>query len=176
MKPIHTEKVLNKYKLGVQILFEHNLEVWQNSLGISFNESPSSRPPSSSSIPDSFSDTNSSRSCPYARINTSEPSSTKNISFCSILNETTRGLMLVDYYNKHSRFQDEQRLILINNIAQYFEDKKVHMSLSSSHRLEKEIIERFPTEKLVILISKHLFILLLIRYFFLGILSYGKKG
>ncbi|XP_055907793.1 uncharacterized protein LOC129942758 isoform X2 [Eupeodes corollae] len=38
--------------------------------------------------------------------------------------------------------------MLINLIANHFEQNKIHLNLSSSYRLEKEIIERFPNEKM----------------------------
>lgn len=47
------------------------------------------------------------------------------------------------------KFQEEQRNILVGLIATFYEDKLVHLSLSTSYRLEKEILERFPSQKLV---------------------------
>lgn len=55
--------------------------------------------------------------------------------------------MLVEYYKKYAKFEDEQRS-LINTCAHFFEENNIKMSMSASYRLEKEILE-FPTEKLV---------------------------
>lgn len=72
----------------------------------------------------------------------------------NVLNETTKGTMLVEYYNKYLKFHEEQRSALINLIAIFFEEKGVHISLSHSYKLEMEILERFPTEQLVSIYHK----------------------
>lgn len=72
------------------------------------------------------------------------------ITLSQILNDTSRGKGLVNYYNKFSQFHEDQRSILISLIAQHYEEKGIKMSLTTSYQLEKQILERFPTEKLVI--------------------------
>lgn len=65
----------------------------------------------------------------------------------NILNETPKGIMLYEYYKKFGKFQDDQITQLISTIAQYFEEKAIPMFLSSNYCLEKQILERFPTER-----------------------------
>ena len=77
----------------------------------------------------------------------SSPDNSSTIQLSTILNETARGKGIVEYFNKFSSFHEDQRSILISLIAQYYEEKGVKMSLSD--QLEREILERFPSEKLV---------------------------
>lgn len=54
-----------------------------------------------------------------------------------------------EYYKEHKEFQEEQRVVLINTIAQFFDEKDLNLPLATSYRLEQEIVDRFPSEKLV---------------------------
>lgn len=151
IKSHHIERLLQKFDIGKQILFEHNLEEWRNSIGV-----PMVYPPDStlSSPSTSRASTPSSREYRYVPYVTppspTEQSGDSQISLSSILNDTPKGIMLVEYYKKFSKFQDDQRTSLINLVAQCFEEKNVALTLAASYRLEREILERFPEEKLVI--------------------------
>lgn len=154
MKRKHIGKLLENIHLGTQILFEHHLEEWRNSLEIPFNDTlqdfnllnfskgPLSPVPSSSS-----SISNQSRYVPYTRPSTPDEGVLINLS--TILNENTKGKMLALYYDTNKRFLDEHRTMLVNLISQHFEEKGIPMTLATSYRLEKEITERFQNEKLV---------------------------
>lgn len=72
-----------------------------------------------------------------------------NTSLVAILGHSYKGKLLTKYYEEHIHFQDAQRLSLIKLIAHYFDDFDLHLSLSKCSQLEKEILERFPTEKIV---------------------------
>lgn len=106
--------------------------------------SRTSKAPSCSSTP-------SPRSSPYplplSPQSSSEP--IDNITLSRILNETKCGNLLSAYYENKHNFGEEQRSTLINSIAQFFHNNNIHLKLSKSYMLEKEIIERFPSEKLV---------------------------
>ncbi|KAB0790611.1 hypothetical protein PPYR_14983 [Photinus pyralis] len=155
IKRHHLEKVLKDFDLGTQILFEHYLEEWRNSIGIpltaatsvsdftqsynisSGNQSPTQSVRSSSSSPSHF-----------ASHRSLSPVQGDLTSLSTILNETPKGIMLTEFYKKFNKFNEEQRTSLIACIAQYFEEKGKTMSLAVSYRIENEILERFPTEKL----------------------------
>lgn len=112
------------------------------------NFSNLSGPPSPALSTESVPSTSgSSRFSPYRRSSTSDE--TNMITLSTILNETPKGIMLVEYYKKYAKFEDEQRSLLINTCAHFFEENSIKMSMAESYRLEKEILERFPTEKLV---------------------------
>lgn len=155
IKHHHIERLLKNFALGTQIVFEHKLEEWRQSIGVplvyhqymSSKSSIRSFSPTSPSIP-------SRPSTPiYCNCNQSDVQTSQDgeILLSTILNETPKATMLVEYYNKFLKFQDEQRISLINVVAQYYEDKGIALTLPTSYRLEKEIIERFPSEKLVII-------------------------
>lgn len=145
-----------EFNLGTQIMFEHNIENWRNSLGIPLNETlPDVNLLNSSALilsstglhsPTSSTST-SSRFTPYSRPVT--PDEGTDIYLANVLNNTSTGKQLDEFYRKHDKFDEEQRSSLIGIIAQYFNEKGIKMSLATSYRLEKEIIEKFPTEKLV---------------------------
>jgi len=154
IKRHHIERLLKGCDLGTQILFEHKLEEWRQSIGStldSVQQESTSRSTSSSSISptDGLSNQTSIRFMPYERSPT--PVDNCTIMLSHILNDTSRGKGLVHYYNKFSQFHEDQRSILISLIAQHYEEKGVKMSLTTSYQLEKQILERFPSEKLVII-------------------------
>lgn len=74
---------------------------------------------------------------------------TSSISLSTILNNNSNGLALADSYNKNQKFSDKQRVQLINVVALYFNMNKIHLDLATSYKLEKEIVDKFPTEKKV---------------------------
>ncbi|EZA60682.1 hypothetical protein X777_14109 [Ooceraea biroi] len=156
MKRYHIEKLLKSFDLGTQILFEDNLEKWRNSLNLPLttpnmnfsNLTRSSSPAlSTESVP---STSRSLRFSPYRRENERSPTPKEtNIPLSTVLNETSKGIMLIEYYKKYGKFEDEQRSLLINTCAHFFEENDIKMSMAANYRLEEEILERFPTEKLV---------------------------
>ncbi|KAJ8943559.1 hypothetical protein NQ314_009713 [Rhamnusium bicolor] len=91
------------------------------------------------------------RFAPYEQPSTSVDHDTpsKIILLATILNESPRGNMLVEYYTKFSIFQEDQRFALITLIAQSFQERQIKMTLAASYQIEKEILERFPSEKLI---------------------------
>ncbi|XP_055371960.1 uncharacterized protein LOC129605950 [Condylostylus longicornis] len=152
LRPHHIERILRNYDLGTQILFEHNLFEWRKLIGIPlvYDECnhlvPSNIPisPSSSLVSRSPTPSRENRFSPYFFHQSDDCEITLN----NILNENAKGEMLVGYYNKYSKFEAEQRTILVNLIAQHFEEKGVAMTLAVSYKLENEILERFTNEKL----------------------------
>ncbi|XP_024875367.1 uncharacterized protein LOC112456838 [Temnothorax curvispinosus] len=155
IKQHHIEKLLKSFDLGTQILFEDNLEKWRNSLNLpletpNMNFSNLSGPSSPAlSTESDVPSTSRSRFSPYRRSSTPSVDETTMITLSTILNETPKGIMLVEYYKKYGKFDDEQRSLLINTCANFFEENSIKMSMADSYRLEKEILERFPTEKLI---------------------------
>ncbi|KAF5303243.1 hypothetical protein FQR65_LT18998 [Abscondita terminalis] len=159
IKQCHIEKLLKNFDMGTQITFEDNLEKWRNSIGlpltnvIEANRNRTCSPFDNISSPStSYSASRECSPVPSVSFQTSN-SPDQYISLGNILSESSKGLMLTEYFNKFKKFQEDQRILLIALIASYYEEKSVQLSLSSSYRIEKEILERFPTEKLVLLAS-----------------------
>ena len=147
----HIERLLNVCDLGTEIQFKHKLEEWRQSIGIlldSVQQNSNSHSSSSSSVSptDGLGNRTSMRFMPYERSPTPDNCT---IMLSNILNDTSRGKGLINYYNKFSQFHEDQKFILISLIAQRYEEKGVQMSLMTSYQLEKQILERFPSEKWV---------------------------
>lgn len=150
IKVAQVTSLLSNFKHGDRILFEYKLEKWRASIGMPLQ--PGIELPSTSSevrcrTPSSPSPSNlSSRGISP----TSSPETTqcKSIDLSTILNVKKHGQNIVDYYNKNNKFQTEHRQRLISIIAEYFDENSIPLSLKTSYRLEEEILELFPTEKL----------------------------
>ncbi|XP_023296265.2 uncharacterized protein LOC111679016 [Lucilia cuprina] len=65
----------------------------------------------------------------------------------TILEETSGGQMIMNYYEKHKILREEHRTALINVIARYIDANGGILSLAESNQLERQIVELFPTEK-----------------------------
>ncbi|XP_055905995.1 uncharacterized protein LOC129941396 [Eupeodes corollae] len=128
-----------------QIVFERNIEQWRKDIGaplvISFPESDYA-----------FSPTHSSSMSSIHSLSPSSPSQSPEpnesyISLSTILEEKNRGKQLMEFYKRNNCFQQQQRDLLINLIATYFDENNIHLSLCSSQKLEEEITHMFPSEK-----------------------------
>ncbi|CAH0562831.1 unnamed protein product [Brassicogethes aeneus] len=149
----HTPSLCHKHQ---KTLISYHLNR-RESIGLPFGLTPQplffyNNPPSPTSSSGTFrANTPPSRFTPYERSSTPDDTQNSNndtIQLSIILDETSRGNILVHYYNKFSMFQEEQRSSLISLVAFYFEEKGIKMTLSSSHQMERQILERFPTEKI----------------------------
>ncbi|KAB0798919.1 hypothetical protein PPYR_06799 [Photinus pyralis] len=138
------ERLLRIFDMGTQIKFEHYLEEWRELLGIPLHSDKASTGYSTPST--SYSrEATPTRCIPYRRPSTAPDD---YIPLANVLNETPKGIMLTEYYNKFTRFSEEQRTLLIGLIATFYEEKSVPLTLASSHRIEQEILARFSNEKL----------------------------
>lgn len=150
MKPRHIRHLLKDCKIGEQILFEHNVGQWRNSIGIAFdneiqmtkNDGKSEEPRSMSIIASRVPSYTSNR--PSSR--TPEPSESEAVTLSDVLSNH-HGNLLIERYACQNCFKDDERLMLIKLVAKYFEDNNIHLSLATSYRMEEEIVARFPTEK-----------------------------
>lgn len=160
IKRHHIARLLKKYKVGAQILFEYNLENWRQAIGIPLDNAlgsngstllinPSAQNPSRHQIQSSPTPSMISTHSPSPILCADDDTNIETVTINKILNETSKGIMVLDYYKKKSYLEAEQRTALINIITQYFEDRGIQLSLAISYRMEKEILEMFPTEKLV---------------------------
>lgn len=150
----HLNTLLKPFDFGTHIKFEYHLKEWRESIGKPLeplccqqisHSSPVYGPQHRAPV--------SSRSTPYCvtpRVcPTTRPKSVTEPALSTILNDTSRGTVLVDIYQQQRKFQEQHRSMLVNTIAQYYDDNSLHLDLASSYRIEKEIVETFPTEQLV---------------------------
>lgn len=151
----HIERLLKNVDMGAQILFENNLMQWRQLMGIPIesNMCGMHRLGSAPSTPEPKRASPINRSCRYSPYHVSSPTNSvdmgSEVTISQILTESPKAAMLIAYYGKFHKFDEEQRSRLIAIITQYFEDKGIAMSVKTSYRLEEEIIYRFPTESLV---------------------------
>ncbi|GJQ72404.1 hypothetical protein Trydic_g3485 [Trypoxylus dichotomus] len=82
MKPRHIDKLFKNYEMGIQILFEHNLETWKKSLGTPENEY------ATFSASPNHTDSDSSSRNSYEQ--PANVHGSTNITLCNILHETRR--------------------------------------------------------------------------------------
>lgn len=65
-----------------------------------------------------------------------------------ILKNHQNGRKIIEKYQKTKSLTEEHRTIIVATIVQYYDFNNISMTLQASYRLENEIIEIFPTEKL----------------------------
>lgn len=99
LKIEHAKELLNKYPLGIQVLFIHNLENWQKSLPQ--NEHLTSTIP---------------QFTPPTKTVQQQKSLVNNIDLGVILNASTTGEMIMDYYKTNNTFNDNIRSLLVDSI------------------------------------------------------------
>ncbi|XP_055914185.1 uncharacterized protein LOC129947587 isoform X1 [Eupeodes corollae] len=147
IKEVHVKSLLAGFKHGDRILFEYHLEKWRDEIGMPLLPGNEPLHPALHSTPPSPSTSN--RSSRTASPTPSpEPDKNLNINLSVMLSAKKHGHSIVEYYNTHKKFQTEHRQLLIGLVAEYFEENSIPLTLKTSYRIEREILDRFPTEKL----------------------------
>ncbi|XP_055858330.1 uncharacterized protein LOC129920869 [Episyrphus balteatus] len=166
IKPHYFERLLAPFTLGTHIMFEHNLEQWRNSIGFPLprhrdttsmfepyrydkisslrplqHTIVSSPPTASPAVSSSFKEISPITQNP-------ETASQTRITLETILKTSPKGQMLVEIYKKNQKFKEAHRTLLIHLIAEYFNDKGIHLELAATYSIEREIISKFPSEQL----------------------------
>ncbi|XP_055840005.1 uncharacterized protein LOC129913181 [Episyrphus balteatus] len=143
----HLGEIMKPFSYGKLILFEAKLKEWRSALGkplllyqTSFRPLQNSQCSSEASF--------SVVSTPTTPKSSRSENSPNSIPLGEILNSNPKTLALAESYEKSKKFQEHQRKELINAIAIYFDQNNLHLDLHSSYKIEQEILERFPTEKL----------------------------
>lgn len=155
----HLPRILRPFKYTTLIKFERNLRMWRESIGAplylySQSHFGAIQRCTSPSVSSAFSES----SLPRTSTTPRTDSPTKTVTLSTILSSNANGTALAESYDVYHRFNEKQRWQLVTVIAQYFDINKVHLDLGATYNLEKEIVERFPTEKLVKFIYKYVFI------------------
>ena len=144
MKTHHVGKLLNNFDIGTQILFEYEWEKWQNSTNITVSAEKV---------------TYSNPVEPIKPVEPVEPQTLsendeQHVTLSNILSKSKKGIGLLKTYADNNYFSDAQRKVLIEVIVGYYHENNLTMTLKKSTSLEEDIINRFPTEKLVNLTLK----------------------
>lgn len=163
IKVHHIGALLLDFDMGTQILFEHKLQLWRESINCPLpapqcenDHTGLERHHCISPVSSRSSIISSPRSSPYPTPQSLSPrpdspyhQDNKEIHLSDILNAMPKASKLCDYYDQKKSFGQKERNLLIDVIARYFEERELHLSLAHSYKLEKEVLERFPSEKLV---------------------------
>jgi hypothetical protein len=126
------KELLNKFPLGIRVLFINNLENWKKSLSENGNIS--------TTIPQNI---------PITKTFQQQKSVVHNMGHIDlgvILNASTTGGMILDYYKTNNRFNDNIRSLLVDIIISYIITKKMIMSVNLADFIDDKIISMFPSE------------------------------
>jgi len=133
MKPEDAKKLLEKFPLGIYILFRHELEEWQKDRNnISLNN-----------------DSN-------QRIQNVQLTSEKSLSMQSklpcatkideILNSSPQGHLILEYYRKNNKLNDGIRTTLVDIVIGYIISNNIAMSVNVAESLSNQIVAMFSSE------------------------------
>lgn len=144
IKRHHINMLFKDQKIGDLVVFEENLIEWRSRSSLFVDEEDSE---CSSSLKRNLSSVS-----PITPSSSRGPTSPEaievSVHLSDILNDSKKSSIMTRYYERHSKLLAEHRSILISIICCYFEENNLHMSLKTSYRLENEILNRFPGEKL----------------------------
>jgi len=127
MKSEHVDRLLNKYPIGINILFSHHLENWQKSL-----------------LHNAIANTTMSPTTSNFSLKKSD--NVINIKLNDILKSTNTGIMIVDYYKANDKLNDNIRSLLVDTVINYIITNKLPMSVSLADCIGNQIVAMFPSE------------------------------
>lgn len=126
MKAEHANELLKNYPLGIKILFSNNIEKWQKTQSVC----------STTTL------------LPILNKKTHEEKSFEAIglNLGQILNASSTGLMIQEYYKTNHKFNDSIRTLLVDTIISYIITKQISMSVNIANIIADQIVYTFPTE------------------------------
>lgn len=134
LKPEDVKLITNKMKIGDGLTFKYNLEKWRDE-----NNFPSL----------DFKTIYKTRTFPTSSpsLMSSQSSEEMEIRANDILSNHINGRKIFEQYQETKLITDENRSKIINIICQYFDLNDLPMTLQTSYRLEKDILELFQLKK-----------------------------
>ncbi|KAF0713362.1 C2H2-type domain-containing protein, partial [Aphis craccivora] len=129
LKDDDCKELLNKFSLGIRILFINNLENWKKGLLQNENMTATIQ-----------------QYTPTTKTFQQQKSVDHNIDLGVILNSITTGGMIEDYYKINNRFNDNIRSLLVDAIISYIITKKMTMSVNLVDYIGDQIVSMFPSE------------------------------
>lgn len=135
MSPGDLEELVEKFKFGDKVMFRHEFEKWKVINNISNSQNSCENASTSS------------QSTPLPSSQQSD-SDVEMPKLLKILKNHKSGRQVLQYYTNQKKFNESHRNIIIRMIVEYFDSRDIPLTLQTSHRLENEILELFPTEKI----------------------------
>lgn len=132
-------EMLKTFPIGIKILFKHELENWQNSLHHSTIMKPNEH--TITSVIATYSEPKEPATQPLQ-----VPTTSVTIDLGEMLNATTTGKMIIDYYKEHKKLNSNIRSLLVDTIISYVITKNMCMSVYLAETISNHIITMFPSE------------------------------
>jgi len=119
----HINELMSKFPIGIKAKFTHKLQEWQkyNSIVI----------------------------LPVNNLSSiSVQHTTPSIKIClqEVLNSTTTGKMILDYYKNNKKLNNNIRTLLVDAIISYIITKQIPMSVNLASSIGSDIVKIFQTE------------------------------
>ncbi|CAI6353215.1 unnamed protein product [Macrosiphum euphorbiae] len=133
MKAEDVYKLLEKFPLGIYILFRHELEEWQKDGNyISLKN-------------------NSNQGIQNVQLTSEKSSSMQSKLPCKtkideILNSSPQGHLILEYYKQNNKFNDGIRTTLVDIVIGYIISNNIPMSVNVAESLSNQIVAMFSTE------------------------------
>lgn len=124
MKPIHIEKLLKNYTLGVQLKFEKELITWQQ---LQIQTDPTTILPEKDQK---------SKTLPVE----------STIKVFNVVKDSSNGKLVLDYFNVYKKLNDSIRCKLVDMIIHYIISSKMPMTIKLADSIADQIICMFSSE------------------------------
>jgi len=120
----HINELISKFPIGIKAKFTHKLQEWQKCNSIV--NLPANNISSTS-------------------VQHTTPPSIK-ICLQEVLNSTTTGKMILDYYKNNNKFNNSIRTLLVDVIISYIITKQIPMSVNLASSIGSDIVKMFQSE------------------------------
>jgi len=133
MKEEDVYKLLEKFPLGINILFRHELEEWQKDGNYITLKN------------------NSNQGIQNVQLTSEKSSSMQSKLPCEtkieeILNSSPQGHLILEYYKQNNKFNDGIRTTLVDIVIGYIISNNIPMSVNVAESLSNQIVAMFSTE------------------------------
>lgn len=143
------QELTKSWKIGDKAVFSYHFQKWREEINSPFYSDKRSQNFHSALSNNNFLSREESPSSSTLHLSESSDTDDKlNINVMDIFKESRKCRGILDSYKKIKYLKDEQRNVLINEVAQYFENNECHMSLQTSYKLERQMLTNFSSEKL----------------------------
>jgi len=138
MKSEHVEKLLSKFPWGIIFKFENELTNWQRNIDIVNKNSNSST--NLGAVLCSSSNIKVHQIAPMSKI----PDHVLKVD--EVLNSTTQGALILNYYEKYNKLNDGIRSTLVDILIGRVLSEKISMSVSLAESIANQIVTMFKSE------------------------------
>lgn len=144
MKTYHVEKLLSKFPWGIIFKFEDELTKWQiNNASIVNNDHNSNINLGEIVL------------CSSSKPIVEDPQKSSNIKYIlkveEVLNSTTQGALILNYYVKNNKLNDGIRSTLVDILIGHVISQKLPMSVILAESIADQIVVMFKSEVKVII-------------------------